>query len=71
MSLNIEVRHPRFRVVTPLEAEDESAACRGVIGLLEHTANITWGDDDLRSLYITASTWLYRLRVRVPGWRLF
>jgi gluconolactonase len=37
----------------------------------EHTANFTFGDDDLRSLYITASTSLYRQRVRVPGLRLF
>ncbi|TGP49930.1 SMP-30/gluconolactonase/LRE family protein, partial [bacterium M00.F.Ca.ET.229.01.1.1] len=34
-------------------------------------ANFTFGDEDLRSLYIAASTSLYRLRVRVPGLRLF
>jgi len=33
----------------------------------EHTANMAFGDDDLRSLYITASTSVYRIRVRVPG----
>mgnify|MGYP001111840793 FL=1 len=43
----------------------------GVIPMPEHTANFTFGDDDLRSLYITASTSLYRKRVRVPGLRLF
>ena len=43
----------------------------GVIPMPEHTANFTFGDDDLRSLYITASTSLYRQRVRVPGLRLF
>lgn len=38
----------------------------------EKAANLAWGDDDLRSLYVTASTSVYRLRVEVPGipaWR--
>lgn len=43
----------------------------GVIGIPEHIANFTWGDDDLRTLYVTASTSLYRLRVNTPGKRLF
>ncbi len=42
----------------------------GVIGIPEHIANFTWGDDDLRTLYVTASTSLYRLRVKVPGKKL-
>lgn len=46
---------------------DEGANCLGVIRMPEHTANFAWGDDDLCSLYITASTTLYRLRVNVPG----
>jgi len=29
--------------------------------------NIAWGDDDLRGLYMTGITALYRARVRVPG----
>lgn len=33
----------------------------------EYTANFAWGDDDRRSLYITASTSLYCIRVKVPG----
>ena len=44
------------------------AACLGIILMPEHTANLVWGDDDLCSLYITASTSLYRLRVKIPGW---
>jgi gluconolactonase len=48
-----------------------SADLLGIIPMPEHTANFTFGDDDLRSLYITASTSLYRQRVRVPGLRLF
>ena len=33
----------------------------------EHDANFTFGDEDGKSLYMTASTGLYRLRVNVPG----
>lgn len=43
------------------------ATCLGVIQVPEVTANFTWGDDDLKTLYITASTSLYRTRVIVPG----
>lgn len=50
---------------------DTDATCLGVIRTPEVAANFTWGDDDLRSLYITDSTSLYRLRVRVPGRRVF
>jgi len=35
----------------------------------EHDANFTFGDSDGRSLYLTASTGLYRVRVNVPGIR--
>jgi gluconolactonase len=33
----------------------------------EHPANFAWGDDDYRSLFVTASTSLYRVRRTVPG----
>jgi gluconolactonase len=46
---------------------DPKATCLGVIRVPEPTANFEWGDDDNRSLFITASTSLYRVRVRVPG----
>jgi gluconolactonase len=39
----------------------------GVILVPENVANFTWGEDDLRSLLITASSSLYRLRVEAPG----
>jgi gluconolactonase len=35
----------------------------------EHDANFTFGDADGQSLYLTASTGLYRMRVNVPGIR--
>ncbi|TIW18433.1 MAG: SMP-30/gluconolactonase/LRE family protein, partial [Mesorhizobium sp.] len=50
---------------------DASGDLLGVIATPEDCANFTFGDEDLRSLYIAASTSLYRLRVRVPGLRLF
>jgi len=43
------------------------ATCLGVIEVPEVAANFTWGDDDLRAVYITASTSLYRTRVNIPG----
>lgn len=45
---------------------DSCANCLGVIRMAEHTTNLTWGDEDRRSLYITAATSLYRLRTEVP-----
>jgi gluconolactonase len=47
------------------------AAVLGVIHTLENTANFTWGDDDLKSLYLTASTSLYRIRTEIAGVDLF
>jgi gluconolactonase len=46
---------------------DPGAVCLGVIRVPEGTANMAWGDADLRSLYVTASSSVYRLRVKVPG----
>lgn len=43
----------------------------GVIEIPEKTANFTWGDDDMRSLYVTASSSVYRVRVATPGVALF
>jgi gluconolactonase len=46
---------------------DPSATVLGVIRVPEYTANMAFGDADLRSLFITASTSVYRIRVQVPG----
>lgn len=43
------------------------ATALGVIQVPEVTANFTWGGDDLKTLYMTASTSLYSTRVNVPG----
>ena len=47
------------------------ATCLGVIYVPQGVANFTWGDADLRSLFINAGTALYRTRVNVPGRSLF
>jgi gluconolactonase len=39
----------------------------GLIALPELPANLAWGDPDLRSMYVTARTSVYRLRVKTPG----
>jgi gluconolactonase len=43
------------------------ATCLGVIRVPEYAANFAWGEADLRSLFVTASTSLYRVRTVVPG----
>jgi gluconolactonase len=39
----------------------------GTIDMPEKAGNVAWGDKDAKTLYITASSSLYRLRVKVPG----
>jgi gluconolactonase len=40
----------------------------GTIGLPEQPANLTWGDKDYGTLYITATTSVYRLRMKAAGY---
>ncbi len=44
-----------------------SGAILGRIVPPEVPANVGWGDDDWRSLYITARTSVYRVRLEIPG----
>jgi gluconolactonase len=61
---NVYVSAPRgIWVLSP------EGAALGRIELPEHGANMAWGDDDARGLYLTASTGLYRVRTSVPGMR--
>jgi gluconolactonase len=46
---------------------DPEAVCLGVIRTPEVSANFTWGGEDLRSLFICASSGLYRIPVKIPG----
>ncbi len=39
----------------------------GTIVMPEQPANLAWGDKDDRTLYITATTSVYRLRMKTPG----
>lgn len=50
---------------------DDRADLLGIILVPEIVANFNWGEDDLRSLFLTASTSLYRVRVKVPGQKPF
>jgi len=43
----------------------------GVIETQERPANCAWGDADWKSLYITARTSLYRVRLNIPGYNVF
>ncbi len=46
---------------------DSGGHCLGVILTPERPTNIAWGDGDLRSLYITAQTSVYRARLKTRG----
>ncbi len=50
---------------------DEEANLVGRLLTPEVAANFTWGDTDLCSLYMAATTSLYRLRVNIAGKPLF
>jgi gluconolactonase len=39
----------------------------GFIGVGEFAANLAWGGDDWRTLYITARTSVYRVPMRIAG----
>jgi gluconolactonase len=41
----------------------------GIIKASETPANFAWGDEDGRTMYITARTGLYRVRLNIPGVR--
>jgi gluconolactonase len=41
----------------------------GLLRLPEDPHNLAWGDDDARTLYITALTSVYRIRLSIPGIR--
>jgi len=41
----------------------------GTIKISEKVANVAWGDKDAKTLYITASTSLYRIRLSATGVR--
>ncbi|MGH7279486.1 MAG: SMP-30/gluconolactonase/LRE family protein [Candidatus Rokuibacteriota bacterium] len=54
-----------------IHAFDPEGNLKDVLEVPEYTANFAWGDDDSRSLFITASTSLYRVRLDTPGRPVF
>ena len=62
---NVWVTGPRGVWVISPEGEH-----LGVVEVPENTGNMTWGDEDWKSLYIPSSTSLYRIRTRVGPARL-
>lgn len=46
---------------------DDAGKPLGIIAVPEQPANLAWGDSDWRTLFITARTSLYRIRLTVPG----
>jgi gluconolactonase len=52
---------------TGLWVFEPDGTCLGVVVTPERPANCAWGDEDRKSLYITARTSLYRIRVKIPG----
>jgi len=54
-----------------VQVYDSEAHLIGRLLTPEVAANFTWGDTDLCSFYLTATTSLYRLRVKIPGKPLF
>jgi sugar lactone lactonase YvrE len=39
----------------------------GIIEIPEVPSNLTWGDRDYQTLYVTARSSLYRIRLKIPG----
>ena len=58
---NLYLAAKRIEVYTP------DGKPLGSIALAETPSNLTFGDDDLQSLFVTARTSLYRIRLDVKG----
>jgi gluconolactonase len=46
---------------------DHEGAFLGTIGLDETPANLAWGGDNWQTLFVTASTSVYRIPMKVSG----
>ena len=60
-------RHTTGAIAVVDEGDNLIALDLGTIRFSEQPANLAWGDADRRTLYVTARTGLYRVRVNVPG----
>ena len=59
---NLYVAGPRAAMVI-----SASGRHLGTLRLPEQPTNFAWGDADRRTLYITAATAVYRIRLEIPG----
>jgi sugar lactone lactonase YvrE len=46
---------------------DDTGIVLGIMEFPETPANLAWGDEDLKTMYVTARTGLYRIRTRISG----
>ena len=46
---------------------DEAGEKLGILNFPEAPANLAWGDADLKTVYVTARTGIYRLRTQIRG----
>ncbi len=54
-----------------IQVFDKSGKIVGRIAAPEVVANFTWGGKDMKDLYLTATSSLYRLRTQIPGVKIF
>lgn len=61
--------HDNVYITVPagISVWDKEGKELGIILIREFVANMNWGDSDRKTLYITANTSLYRVRLNVPG----
>lgn len=46
---------------------DSEANYLGILRIPEQTTSFNWGDQDLLSIYLTAGTTVYKVKVKIPG----
>ncbi len=52
-----------------LQILSPEAKLLGTIRTPQHVHNMAWGDEDGKTLYLCARTWLYRIRLNIAGIR--
>ena len=60
---------PNAAVIYARISKDDRGDHLGTLRLPESPHNLAWGDQDARTLYVTALTSVYRIRLRIPGIR--
>ena len=65
--IKVDEKGDLFVAAKGVHVYSEEGKQTGVIALSETPSNLAWGDPDLESLYITARTFVYRVRLGVKG----